>query len=55
MELLNFKLTEEERSIIEQASKITFDRKKHRKNYGASSFVKESALNRAKRLIAKAS
>ena len=54
MELLNFKLTKEDRAILDKAAKIAYNKDKHRKNYSAGSFAKESALNRAKRLIAKA-
>lgn len=45
---------EDELEILEIASKLSFNEKKHRKNYSVSSFVKESALNRAKRIIARA-
>ena len=54
MELLNFKLTSEERAILDQAAKLA-KTDKHRKNYSAGSFARESALNRAKRILAKAS
>ncbi len=48
------RLNKEELELISKASKIAFDKDKHRKNYAESSFIKESALNRAKRLVAKA-
>ena len=53
MELLNFKLTREEREILDQAAKLNYDATKHRKNYSAGSFAREKALASAKRLIAK--
>lgn len=51
MEILNFKVSKEDRAIIEEGAKLA-KTDKHRKNYSAGSFAKESALNRAKRLIA---
>jgi len=55
MKLLNFKITDQDLAILEEAAKLTYNKEKHRKNYSAGSFARESALNRAKRIIAKAS
>jgi len=47
------KITDEELEMIKKASKAVFDPKKHRKDYGVSGFLKESAINRAKRIFKK--
>ena len=52
---MSVRLNKKEKLLIEDATKLAYDEDKHRKNYAESSFVKESALNRAKRLIAKSS
>ena len=51
---MSVRLNKKEKLLIEEATKFAYDEDKHRKNYSESSFVKESALNRAKRIIAKA-
>ena len=36
---------------IQEAAKLAYNETKHRKDYGVSAYLKESALNRAKRLL----
>ena len=45
------KITDSDLETIRKASKVAYNEKKHRKDYGVSAFLKESALNRAKRLL----
>ncbi len=40
-----------ELELIREAAKKAYDPKKHRKNYGVSGFLKESALKRASRIL----
>jgi len=49
------KIKKEELEAIREAARMAYDPKKHRKDYGVSAFMKESALNRAKRLQKKSS
>ena len=53
MKTFTMKIKEKELEIIREAAKIAYDPEKHRKDYGVSMFLKESALNRAKRLLKK--
>ena len=46
-----FKIKREDLELIREAAKVAYNEKKHRKDYGISAFFKESALNRAKRLL----
>ncbi len=45
------KIKKEDLEMIREAAKISYNEKKHRKDYGISAFLKESAINRAKRLL----
>lgn len=51
MKLINIKIKEEDFEIIKEAAKKAYNKNKHRKDYGYGAYMKESALNRAKRLL----
>jgi len=45
------RLNKEEVELLDKAAKKNFNPDKHRKNYGIGSFLKESAIARAKRIL----
>lgn len=49
--IITIKIAPSELEIIRKTAKLTYNSKKHRKNYGVSAFMKESSLNRAKRVM----
>lgn len=53
MKLINIKIREEDFEIIKEAAKKAYNKDKHRKDYGYGAYMKESSLNRAKRLLKK--
>lgn len=53
MRKITIRISEEDFETINKAVKVSYDEKKHRKNYGYGAYMKESSLNRAKKLINK--
>ena len=51
--MYTIKIDLEDLEMIREAAKLAYDPKKHRKDYGVSAFLKETALRRAKRLLKK--
>ena len=51
MTKITIKISKEDLEIIKLAAKASYNEDKHRKDYGYSMYMKESALNRAKRLL----
>ena len=49
------RFTYKELALLKKASELTYDEEIHRKNYSISSFVHDSALSRAKRVVSQAS
>lgn len=53
MKKLTIKIRDEDYETFMRAAQVAYDENKHRKDYGISMYIKESALNRAKRLLKK--
>jgi len=49
--MITLQIKVDDLNTIKKAAKVAYNEKKHRKDYGISAYLKESALNRAKRLL----
>ena len=49
--MITMQILVDDLEIIKKAAKASYNKKKHRKDYGVSAYMKESALNRAKRVL----
>ena len=49
--MITLQIKLEDLETIKKAAKKAYNEKKHRKDYGVSAYLKESALNRARRLL----
>lgn len=51
VKLITIKIEEEDLELLKKAASVAYNKEKHIKRYGYGSFMKEVALNRAKKIL----